>query len=331
VQELAFTLLDGLEYVKWGVAAGLDVNDFAPHLSFFFDVHNDFFEEIAKFRAARRIWAREMERRYHPTNDKALLMRTHAQTAGVSLTAQQPYNNVVRVALQALAAVLGGTNSLHTNSLDETYALPTEEAVTLALRTQQVIAHESGVSETIDPLAGSYYLEHLTDEMERGFERYRDEIDGMGGMVAAVERGYPQREIVEASFHFQQQVEEKEKIVVGVNKYVDSGEAKIPVLAIDPEVERKQIERIVETRRTRDAGRWREAMDELRRAASAPSGGRRGEAPAMKPPRGGRGEAPAMNELMPAFVDCARAMATVGEQVQVLKEAYGEYHDPGYF
>src|SRR5439155_3617462 len=252
-------------------------------------------------------WAREMGRRYHPTNEKALLMRTHAQTAGVSLTAQQPYNNVVRVALQALAAVLGGTNSLHTNSLDETYALPTEEAVTLALRTQQVIAHESGVSETIDPLAGSYYLEHLTNEMEKGFDRYRDEIDGMGGMVAAVERGYPQREIVEASFHFQQQVEEKEKIVVGVNKYVESGEAKIPVLAIDPEVERRQIERIAETRRTRDAGRWREAMDALRAAAKA----------------GG--------ELMPAFVDCARALATVGEQVQVLKEAYGEYHDPGYF
>ena len=309
VQELAFTLLDGLEYVKWGVEAGLDVNDFAPHLSFFFDVHNDFFEEIAKFRAARRIWAREMERRYHPTNDKALLMRTHAQTAGVSLTAQQPYNNVVRVALQALAAVLGGTNSLHTNSLDETYALPTEEAVTLALRTQQVIAHESGVSETIDPLAGSYYLEHLTNEMERGFERYRDEIEGMGGMVAAVERGYPQREIVEASFHFQQQVEEKEKIVVGINKYVESAAdgSKIPVLAIDPEVERNQVARTLDTRAKRDAGRWREAMDRLREAAKA------------------------HGELMPAFVDCARAMATVGEQVEVLKETYGEYHDPGYF
>jgi len=309
VQELAFTLLDGLEYVKWGVDAGLDVNDFAPHLSFFFDVHNDFFEEIAKFRAARRIWAREMERRYHPTNEKALLMRTHAQTAGVSLTAQQPYNNVVRVALQALAAVLGGTNSLHTNSLDETYALPTEDAVTLALRTQQVIAHESGVSETVDPLAGSYYLEHLTNEMERGFERYRDEIDAMGGMVAAVERGYPQREIVEASFHFQQQVEEQEKVIVGINKYVEGAEggAKIPVLAIDPEVERKQIARIEETRARRDAGRWREAMDRLRGAAKA------------------------HGELMPAFVDCARAMATVGEQVQVLKETYGEYHDPGYF
>jgi methylmalonyl-CoA mutase N-terminal domain/subunit len=315
-QELAFTLLDGLEYVKWGVAAGLDVNDFAPHLSFFFDVHNDFFEEVAKFRAARRIWAREMERRYHPTNEKALLMRTHAQTAGVSLTAQQPYNNVVRVALQALAAVLGGTNSLHTNSLDETYALPTEEAVTLALRTQQVIAHESGVGDTVDPLAGSYYLEHLTNEMERSFERYRDQIDGMGGMVAAVERGYPQREIIEASFHFQQQVEEKEKIIVGINKYVsDADEAKVPTLAIDPEVERKQIEGITEVRAKRDPGRWREAMQRLRAAAS----------------QGGRAGAPATAELMPEFLECARAMATVGEQVQVLKETYGEYHDPGYF
>ena len=308
VQELAFTLLDGLEYVKWGVDAGLDVNDFAPHLSFFFDVHNDFFEEVAKFRAARRIWAREMKRRYAPTNEKALLMRTHAQTAGVSLTAQQPYNNVVRVALQALAAVLGGTQSLHTNSLDETYALPTEEAVTLALRTQQVIAHESGVGDTVDPLAGSYYLEHLTNEMERGFERYRDEIDAMGGMVAAVERGYPQREIIEASFHFQQQVEEKEKIIVGINKYVsDADEAKVPTLAIDPEVERKQIERTNEARAKRDPGRWREAMDRLRAAAKA------------------------HGELMPEFLESARAMATVGEQVQVLKETYGEYHDPGYF
>jgi len=307
LQELAFTLIDGLEYVKWGVAAGLDVNDFVPHLSFFFDVHNDFFEEIAKFRAARRIWAREIERRYHPTNERALLMRTHAQTAGVSLTAQQPYNNVVRVTLQALAAVLGGTQSLHTNSLDETYALPTEEAVTLALRTQQVIAHESGVADTIDPLAGSYYLESLTQRMERGFERYLGEIEKMGGMVEAVERGYPQREITEASFHFQQQVEEGEKIVVGINKYATSQEAPIPTLAIDPQVERKQIARLVETRKTRDRGRWNESIDALRDAAK----------------RGG--------ELMPRFVECARANASIGEQVRVLKEVFGEYHDPGYF
>ena len=307
LQELAFTLIDGLEYVKWGVAAGLDVNDFVPHLSFFFDVHNDFFEEIAKFRAARRIWAREIERRYHPANERALLMRTHAQTAGVSLTAQQPYNNVVRVTLQALAAVLGGTQSLHTNSLDETYALPTEEAVTLALRTQQVIAHESGVADTIDPLAGSYYLESLTERMERGFERYLGEIEKMGGMVEAVERGYPQREITEASFHFQQQVEEGEKIVVGINKYATSEEAPIPTLAIDPQVEQKQIARLAETRKTRDRGRWNESIDALRHAAK-------------------RGD-----ELMPRFVECARANASVGEQVRVLKEVFGEYHDPGYF
>jgi methylmalonyl-CoA mutase N-terminal domain/subunit len=307
LQELAFTLIDGLEYVKWGVEARLDVNDFVPHLSFFFDVHNDFFEEIAKFRAARRIWAREIERRYHPTNERALLMRTHAQTAGVSLTAQQPYNNVVRVTLQALAAVLGGTQSLHTNSLDETYALPTQEAVTLALRTQQVIAHESGVADTIDPLAGSYYLESLTQRMEDGFQRYLGEIEKIGGMVEAVERGYPQREITEASFHFQQQVEEGEKVVVGINKYATSEEPPIPTLAIDPDIERKQIARLAETRRSRDPGRWTESIDALRQAAK--SG----------------------DELMPRFLECARANASVGEQVLVLKDVYGEYHDPGYF
>jgi len=307
LQELAFTLIDGLEYVKWGVEAGLDVDDFVPHLSFFFDVHSDFFEEIAKFRAARRIWAREIERRYHPRNERALLLRTHAQTAGVSLTAQQPYNNVVRVTLQALAAVLGGTQSLHTNSLDETYALPTKEAVTLALRTQQVIAHESGVADTIDPLAGSYYLEHLTQRMEEGFARYLAEIERFGGMVEAVERGYPQREIIESAFHFQQQVDEGEKVIVGINKYATEREPPIPTLAIDPEVERKQVERLAETRRTRDKARWKRALDELREAAKTG------------------------DELMPRFLECARAYASVGEQVAVLKDVYGVYHDPGYF
>ena len=307
LQELAFTLIDGLEYVKWGVEAGLDVDDFVPHLSFFFDVHSDFFEEIAKFRAARRIWAREIERRYHPRNERALLHRTHAQTAGVSLTAQQPYNNVVRVTLQALAAVLGGTQSLHTNSLDETYALPTKEAVTLALRTQQVIAHESGVADTIDPLAGSYYLEHLTQRMEEGFARYLAEIEKFGGMVEAVERGYPQREIIESAFHFQQQVDEGEKVIVGINKYATEREPPIPTLAIDPEVERKQVERLAETRRTRDKARWKRALDELREAAKTG------------------------DELMPRFLECARAYASVGEQVAVLKDVYGVYHDPGYF
>ncbi|HKW77953.1 MAG TPA: methylmalonyl-CoA mutase family protein [Candidatus Limnocylindria bacterium] len=312
LQELAFTLIDGLEYVKWGVAAGLDVDDFVPRISFFFDVHNDFFEEIAKFRAARRIWAREIERRYHPKNERALQLRTHAQTAGVSLTAQQPYNNVVRVALQALAAVLGGTQSLHTNSLDETYALPTEDAVTLALRTQQIIAHETGVADTVDPLGGSYYLEHLTQRMEEGFDRYLHEIEGFGGMVEAVERGYPQREITEASFRFQEQVENKDKLIVGVNAYGTTEEAPIPTLSIDPEVERKQVDRLAEVRRTRDAGRWREAMARLRESATA-----------AKTDKGA--------ELMPAFLDCARAYSSVGEQVQVLKEVFGVYRDPGYF
>ncbi|MDE3194276.1 MAG: methylmalonyl-CoA mutase family protein [Chloroflexota bacterium] len=312
LQELAFTLIDGLEYVKWGVEAGLDPSAFVPRISFFFDVHNDLFEEIAKFRAARRIWAREIERRYHPHDERALMLRTHAQTAGVSLTAQQPYNNVVRVTLQALAAVLGGTQSLHTNSLDETYALPTEEAVTLALRTQQIIAHESGVADTIDPLAGSYYLEHLTNEMEQGFDRYLEQIEGLGGMVEAVERGYPQREITESSFHFQQQVDEGEKVIVGINKYQVPEETPIPVLRIDPDVERRQIERLAEVRRTRDAGRWRQAMDRLREAAVAARDSSRAE-------------------LMPAFLECAHAYASIGEQVRVLKEVFGEYRDPGYF
>ena len=312
LQELAFTLIDGLEYVKWGVEAGLEVDSFVPRISFFFDVHNDVFEEIAKFRAARRIWAREIEARYHPRSERALVLRTHAQTAGVSLTAQQPYNNVVRVTLQALAAVLGGTQSLHTNSLDETYALPTEEAVTLALRTQQIIAHESGVADTVDPLAGSYYLEHLTNEMEKGFQRYLEEIEAMGGMVEAVERGYPQREITESAFHFQQQVEEGEKIIVGMNTHRSAEHEPIPVLRIDPEVERRQVERLSEVRAKRDAGRWRASLDGLRAAATGARSSKR-------------------QELMPAFLECARARASVGEQVRVLKEVFGEYRDPGYF
>ncbi len=312
LQELAFTLIDGLEYVKWGVAAGLDVNEFVPRISFFFDVHNDFFEEIAKFRAARRIWAREMKKRYAPTNERVLQLRTHAQTAGVSLTAQQPYNNVVRVALQGLAAVLGGTQSLHTNSLDETYALPTKEAVGLALRTQQIIAHESGAADTVDPLAGSYYLEHLTDRMEQGFARYLGEIEAMGGMVEAVERGYPQREITEASFRFQEQVESKEKLIVGINVYATEQDPPIPILQIDPEVEKKQVARLAEVRKSRDAGRWREAMARLRDAATAAKTSKQAE-------------------MMPAFLECARSYASVGEQVQVLKEVFGVYRDPGYF
>ena len=307
LQELAFTLIDGLEYVKWGVARGLDPNEFVPRISFFWDVHNDFFEEIAKFRAARRIWAKEIERRYHPTNERALMLRTHAQTAGVSLTAQQPYNNVVRVTLQALAAVLGGTQSLHTNSLDETFALPTKDAVTLALRTQQIIAHETGVTDTVDPLGGAYFVERLTDRMERGFDEYLAKVESYGGMVEAVEHGFPQREITESSFHFQRAVDRGEKVIVGINKFATEEEPPIPILRIDPEVERKQLERVQRTRAERDEGRWRAALAALREAAK-------------------RDE-----NLMPHFLEGARAKATVGEMSGVLKEAYGTYRDPGYF
>ena len=306
LQELAFTLLDGLEYVRWGVDAGLVVDDFVPRFSFFFDVHNDFLEEIAKLRAARRIWAREVERRWHPRNERAKILRAHAQTAGVSLTAQQPYNNVVRVALQALAAVLGGVQSLHTNSLDETYALPTEEAATLALRTQQIIAHETGVADTIDPLAGSYAIERLTNRFEEGFARIRDEVDALGGMVEAVERGFPQRAIAESSFRFQQEVERGERIIVGVNRYRVDEEPPIPTLRIDPAVERRQVARLRDLRACRDEGRWRAALDRLRDAARTGA------------------------ERMPAFVECAHARATVGEQVAVLKEVHGLYVDPAY-
>jgi methylmalonyl-CoA mutase N-terminal domain/subunit len=221
LQELAFTLRDGIEYVQWGVDAGLEVDDFVPRMSFFFNAHSDFFEEIAKYRAARKIWAHVMRERFGAKSERSLKLRFHSQTAGVSLTAQQPYNNVVRTALQALSAVLGGTNSLHTNSLDEALALPTQQAATLALRTQQVIAHESGVTNTVDPLGGSYFLERLTLDMEAGAYKYFDVIDRMGGMVAAVEQGYPQREIAESSYRFQQAVEAKEKLIVGVNAYVE--------------------------------------------------------------------------------------------------------------
>lgn len=307
LQELAFTLINGLEYVKWGVQRGLDVNDFVPRISFFFDVHNDFFEEVAKFRAARRIWAKEIERRHHPTNERALMLRTHAQTAGVSLTAQQPYNNVVRVALQALAAVLGGVQSLHTNSLDETYALPTREAVTVALRTQQILAHETGVTDTVDPLGGAYYLEHLTSRFEEGFYDYLAKVEAYGGMVEAVERGFPQREITEASFRFQQQVEAGERVIVGVNKFVTEEEQPISVLRVEPEVERRQLARLAETRAKRDALRHREALDAIHEAAKKDE------------------------NLMPHFLEGARALATVGEMTAALKEVYGVYRDPGYF
>src|SRR5213594_1516849 len=235
-QELAFTLADGLAYVEAALARGLDIDSFAPRLSFFFDIHNDFFEEIAKLRAARRLWARFMKERFGARNPRSPLCRIHSQTAGVSLTAQQPYNNVVRVAIQALAAVLGGTQSLHTNSLDETLALPTEHAARIALRTQQIIAHETGMTNTVDPFAGSYFLERLTLDMEKGCWEYFDRLDALGGMVAAIERGFPQREIHDASYEYQRAVERKEKIIVGVNEFVMSGEPPIDILLIDESV-----------------------------------------------------------------------------------------------
>ncbi|HET9000906.1 MAG TPA: methylmalonyl-CoA mutase family protein [bacterium] len=303
VQELAFTLADGIAYVQAGCEAGLDVDAFAPRLSFFFDVHNDFFEEVAKFRAARRMWARIMRDRFHAKNPRSWTLRTHAQTAGVSLAAQQPMNNVVRTTLQALAAVLGGTQSLHTNSMDETYALPTEDAVTLALRTQQIIAHETGVTNTVDPLGGAYFIEHLTDRMEAEAGAYIHKIDEMGGMLAAIDRGYPMREIAESSYRDQQALERKERVIVGVNEFVSSEERPIPLLRIDPAVERRQIERLQRVRNTRDQAAARRALDALHRVTA----------------EGGH--------TMPAIVDAVRARVTLGEICDVFRAVYGEYRE----
>ena len=241
LQELAFTLADGLEYVQWGVEAGLDVDDFVPRISFFFNAHSDFFEEIAKYRAARKIWAEAMRDRFGARDERSWKLRFHTQTAGVSLTAQQPYNNVVRTALQALSAVLGGTNSLHTNSLDEALALPTEEAAMLALRTQQILAYESGVTNLVDALGGSFFVEKLTKELEEGTLAYFDQIDRMGGMVEAIERGFPQREIAESSYRFQREVESRERIIVGVNDFVQESEPSIDILHIDESASERQL------------------------------------------------------------------------------------------
>ena len=303
LQELAFTLRDGIEYVQWGIDAGLDVDDFVPRISFFFNAHSDFFEEIAKYRAARKIWARVMRDRFGAKDERSLKLRFHSQTAGVSLTAQQPYNNVVRTALQALSAVLGGTNSLHTNSLDEALALPTQEAATLALRTQQVIAHESGVTNVVDPFGGSYFVERLTLDMEEGAYKYFDAIDRLGGMVAAVEAGFPQREIAEASYRFQQSVEKKEKVIVGVNGYVDLDEPPHPILYIDDTASDLQLARLAELRRSRDNTRVAATLDALREAA-------RGTANTMYP-----------------LLDCVRAYATVGEMCDALRDVWGEYEE----
>ena len=303
LQELAFTLRDGLEYVRYGVDAGLNVDEFVPRMSFFFNSHSDFFEEIAKYRAARKLWAVAMRDRFGATNPRAWQLRFHTQTAGVSLTAQQPYNNVVRTALQALAGVLGGTNSLHTNSLDEALALPTREAATIALRTQQILAHESGVTNVVDPLGGSYFVETLTREMEEGTLKYWDAIDRMGGMVEAIELGYPQKEIAEASYQFQQAVERREKIIVGVNDFVQEDEDRIEILYIDDSAAERQLARLDELKRTRADDKLRRALDQLRTVA--------------------RGK----ENTMPAILDCVRAYATVGEMCDALRDVWGEYEE----
>jgi methylmalonyl-CoA mutase N-terminal domain/subunit len=303
LQELAFTLRDGLEYVQWGVDAGLDVDDFVPRMSFFFNAHSDFFEEIAKYRAARKIWAEAMRDRFHAKSERSWKLRFHSQTAGVSLTAQQPYNNVVRTALQALSAVLGGTNSLHTNSLDEALALPTEEAATLALRTQQIIAHESGVTNVVDPLGGSYFVERLTRDMEDGALAYFETIDRMGGMVDAIERGYPQKEIAESSYRFQQAVERKEKVIVGVNDFVQQDEPPIAILYIDDTASDTQLAKLERLKRTRDADAVARSLDTLRSAAQGTT------------------------NLMPSIVDAVRAYATVGEVCDALRDVWGEYEE----
>ena len=307
-QELAFTLKDGLTYVEQALSRGLDVDDFAPRLSFFFNAQLDFFEEIAKYRAARRIWARELRERFGAKDPRSWQMRFHAQTAGVSLTAQQPLNNIVRTTIEALAGVLGGTQSLHTNSYDEALALPTEQAVTIALRTQQVIAHETGVTNTVDPLGGSYFVEALTDEMEQRCYEYFAKIDELGGMVEAVKRNYPQREIADAAFALQREIDAGERVVVGVNRYVLADEQPVPTLRIDPALERKQIGRLKAARSSRDGASVERALARLRDDASHEQ-----------------------RNLMEPLLDCARAHASEGEIVQSLQQIFGDYTETPVF
>jgi len=305
LQELAFTLADGFAYVEAGIQAGLDVDCFAPRFSFFFNSHLDFFEEIAKYRAARRIWAREMKNRYGARDPRSWRMRFHTQTAGCTLTAQQPENNIVRVAWQALAAVLGGTQSLHTNSMDETLALPSEKACLIALRTQQLIAHESGVTNTIDPLAGSYFIESLTDQLEEKAYDYFEKIKKLGGMIKAIEKGFPQREIAESAFRYQKAVDDKKRIVVGVNEHILHKEKlEIPILKINPEVEREQRRRLSELRKKRNARKVQTTLDDLRDACKS------------------------TENLMIPILEATRAYATLGEIAGVLKEIFGEYREP---
>ncbi|MGE5141414.1 MAG: methylmalonyl-CoA mutase, partial [Rudaea sp.] len=303
-QELAFTLSDGMEYVRWSIERGMDVDAFAPRLSFFFNAHNDFFEEIAKYRAARRIWAREMKETFGAKNPRSWLLRFHTQTAGVSLTAQQPMNNVARVAIQALAAVLGGTQSLHTNSLDEAWALPSEQAVQIALRTQQIIAEESGVTNTVDPLGGSYFLEALTNRMEQEAYQYFDKIDKLGGVLPAIERGFQQREIADAAARYQREIDEHERVIVGVNEYEVEEKLEVPLLRVDQAGARRQLERLERVRRERDAERVQATLNAVREAAQKPN-----------------------ENLMPYFVDAVNAYATLGEIMGVLRKVWGEYRE----
>ena len=307
VQELAFTLADGIAYVEAALERGLDVDAFAPRLSFFFNSHLDFFEEIAKFRAARRMWSRIMRERFKAKDERSLWLRFHTQTAGCSLTAQQPYNNVIRTSLEALAAVLGGTQSLHTNSLDEVLAIPTEEAATIALRTQQIIAEESGVANTIDPLGGSFFVERLTRDMEEEAFEYIKKIDDMGGMVAAIERNYPQMEIADAAYKYQLQVDSQEKTVVGVNKYVSEEEIPIEILQIDEELEEKQIKWLNELKENRDNNKVKEALEKLGEACEGNS------------------------NLMPVIIEAVKEYATEQEITDVFREVFGVYRDPGVY
>lgn len=305
LQELAFTLIDGLTYVKEGIKRGMDVDDFAPRLSFFFNCHNDFFEEIAKFRAARRIWAREMKETYGAKNPRSWILRFHTQTAGCSLTAQQPEINIVRTAIQALAAVLGGTQSLHTNSMDEALALPSDKAVKIALRTQQILAHESGVVNSVDPLGGSYMVEALTNEMERGFYDYKRKIDALGGMLPAIYQGYPMKEIADASFRFQEEMDSKSRIMVGANEYLENEPLTIPILAIDPKGYERQCQRLARLRLERDNEKTSATLEKLRSQALL-----------------------GQENMMPHLIDCCNAYATLGEIANVLRKVYGEHKDP---
>jgi methylmalonyl-CoA mutase, N-terminal domain len=306
VQELAFTLADGIAYMQCGIAGGLDVDAFAPRLSFFFDVHNDFFEEIAKFRAARRMWAKIARDRFEAKNPRSWLLRTHAQTAGVSLTAQQPYNNVVRVAIQALAGVLGGTQSLHTNSLDETYALPTEKSVKIALRTQQLIADETGIASIVDPLGGSYYIEALTDEVERRAWEIIERIDSIGGMVKAIHQGYPQKEIAASAYRYQREVEAGDRIIVGVNRYRDEDDEPIPTLKIDPAVERGQCERLRALKTRRDAAAVADAIRAIEAACRSDA------------------------NLVYPILDAVKKKVTLGEICGAFRREFGVYRDPAF-